>query len=179
MIQFCNLVCFYCEIMNFLDIGWQLYLILFSLMVLVPVTIGLVLLRINKNWLKPVLWSALSCTGAFLWTAWWFNHNNVFIQDNSMLLQAGFYQTTVSDLSLPQSAIDVMPQDELGAYTPRVAINGINLPEYQVGWYLLANSKMAFVMLIGSPAEITVVNTPSMTAVVGGNIHQISLVAAQ
>ena len=70
--------------MVFFDIGWQLYLILFSLMVLVPAVIGLVLLAVNKNWLKPVLWSALSCTCAFLWTAWWFNHNQVFIQDNSM-----------------------------------------------------------------------------------------------
>ncbi len=165
--------------MVFFDIGWQLYLILFSLMVLVPAVIGLVLLAVNKNWLKPVLWSALSCTCAFLWTAWWFNHNQVFIQDNSMLLQAGFYQTTVNDLSLPQSAINVIPQNELGVYKPDVAVNGINLPEYQVGWYLLENRKVAFVMLIGSPLEVTVVDTPSMTAVVGGNIHQLGMVAAK
>lgn len=165
--------------MGFFDIGWQLYLMLFSVMVLIPAIIGLVLLTVNKNWLKPVLWSALGSTCVFLWTAWWVNHNKVFIHDHSMLLQAGFYQTTVSDLSLPQSAINVMPPNELGVYTPSVAVNGINLPEYQVGWYLLANRQVAFVMLIGSPAEVTVVSTPTMTAVVGGNIHQLGLVAAK
>lgn len=165
--------------MNFIDIGWQLYLILFSLTVVLPAAIGLILYRLNQSWLKPLLWSVLSCTAVFLWTAWWLNDNSIHIRDNSMLLQAGFYQATVTDLSLPQSAIDVMPQEELGLYTPDVAVNGINLPEYQVGWYLLANRKLAFVMLIGDPSEVTVVNTPSITAVVGGNIHQRALVAAQ
>ncbi len=165
--------------MNFIDIGWQLYLILFSLLVGLPAMIGFILYRLDPRWLKPLLWSVPACASLFLWSAWWLTRNSVEIVDNSMLLQAGFYQATVTDLSLPQSVIDVIPKDELGQYRPDVAINGINLPDYQVGWYLLANGKMAFVMLIGNPAEITLVSTPSTTALVGGNIHQRDLVAAQ
>lgn len=165
--------------MNFIDIGWQLYLILFSLLVGLPAMIGFMLYRLDPRWLKPLLWSLPACASLFLWSAWWLTHNSVEIGDNSMLLQAGFYQATVTDLSLPQSVIDVIPKEELGQYRPDIAINGINLPDYQVGWYLLANGKMAFVMLIGSPAEITLVSTPSATALVGGNIHQRDLVAVQ
>lgn len=175
MIQFYNFVFFSCEVMTTLGIGWQLYVTLFGLMVLVPSLLALVLLIMNRRWLKPVLWSVLSFTGVFLLTAWWVSDNKVQFVDNSLHIQAGFYQTTLTDLSLPDCSINVFTQSELGPFTPKFAINGIHLPGYRVGWYRLQNNELAFVMLIGDYQEVTVVKTPTMIAIVSGDIHRDSL----
>ncbi len=161
--------------MTALGIGWQLYVILFGLMVFVPLLLAMVLLIINRIWLKPVLWSVLGCVSAFLMTAWWVSDNKVQFVENSLHIQAGFYQTTIPDLSLPDCSINVFTQAELGALTPKVAINGINLPNYRVGWYRLHNNELAFVMLIGDYQEVTVVKTPTMIAIVSGDIHRNNL----
>jgi len=158
--------------MTALEIGWQFYVTLFVLMVLVPTLLAMVVLVIYRRWLKPMLWSVLSVTGAFLLTAWWVSDNRVQFVENSLHIQAGFYQTTIADLSLPDSSIDVFNQAELGSFTPIVAINGIHLPQYRVGWYRLQNNDLAFVMLIGDHPEVTVVKTPTRTAIVSGDIHR-------
>jgi hypothetical protein len=158
-----------------LGIGWQLYLTLFGLMVFVPALLALVLLILNRQWLKPVLWSVLSCTGAFLLTAWWVSDNKVQFVENNLHIHAGFYHTTITDLSLPETSINVFTQTELGPFTPKVAINGIHLPNYRVGWYRLQNNELAFVMLIGEYHEVTVVKTPTMIAIVSGDIQRDSL----
>jgi hypothetical protein len=175
VIQFYNFVFFYCEVMTTLGIGWQLYITLFGLMVLVPSLLAFVLLISNRRWLKPVLWSVLGFTGAFLLTAWWVSDNKVQFVDNSLHIHAGFYQTTIPDLSLPDSSINVFTQAELGLFTPKIVINGIHLPNYRVGWYRLQNNELAFVMLIGDYQEVTVVKTPTMIAIVGGDIHRDNL----
>jgi len=175
VIQFYNFVFFYCEVMTTLGIGWQLYITLFGLMVLVPSLLAFVLLISNRRWLKPVLWSVLSFIGAFLLTAWWVSDNKVQFVDNSLHIHAGFYQTTIPDLSLPDSSINVFTHAELGLFTPKIVINGIHLPNYRVGWYRLQNNELAFVMLIGDYQEVTVVKTPTMIAIVGGDIHRDNL----
>jgi len=161
--------------MTVLGIGWQLYVILFGLMVFVPLLLALVLLIINRLWLKPVLWSVLGCVSGFLLTAWWLSDNKVQFIENSLHIQAGFYQTTIPDLTLPDCSINVFTQAELGPFTPKVAVNGIHLPNYRVGWYRLQNNELAFVMLIGDYQEVTVVKTPTMIAVVSGDIHRDNL----
>ena len=171
VIQFYNFMFYSCEVMTTLGIGWQLYVTLFGLMVFVPTVLAFVLLIINRRWLKPVLWSVLSVTSAFLLTAWWVSDNKVQFVDNSLHIQAGFYQTTITGLSLPDCSIDVFNQAELGPFTPIVAINGIHLPNYRVGWYRLQNNELAFVMLIGESQEVTVVKTPNTIAIVSGDIH--------
>lgn len=175
MILFCYFVFLSCEVMTVLEIGWQLYLILFGLMVFVPALLASILLMLNRQWLKPILWSMLGFTSSFLLTAWWVSDNQVQFVENSLHIQAGFYQTTIADLSLPECTIDVLSQDELGSFTPKHAVNGIHLPNYRVGWYRLQNNELAFVMLIGESPEITVVKTPTMTAIVSGDIHRDSL----
>lgn len=165
--------------MTALGIGWQLYLTLFGLLVFVPSLLALVLLMLNRQWLKPVLWSVLGFTGTFLLTAWWVSDNKVQFVENSLLIQAGFYQTTISDLSLPDSSINLLNQDELGVLTPIVAVNGIHLPNYRVGWYRLQNNHLAFVMLIGDTSEVTVIKTPSITAILSGDIHRDSLMVSR
>ena len=175
VIQFYNFVFLSCEVMTALGIGWQLYLTLFGLMVFVPSMLALVLLIMNRKWLKPVLWSVLGFTGTFLLTAWWVSDNKVQFVDNNLHIQAGFYQTTITDLTQPDCSIDVLIHDELGPFTPKVAVNGIHLPNYRVGWYRLHNGELAFVMLIGDSQEVTVVKTPNMIAIVSGDIHRDSL----
>ncbi|MBU2279417.1 MAG: hypothetical protein KKB45_11495, partial [Gammaproteobacteria bacterium] len=83
--------------MTVLGIGWQLYVTLFGLMVFVPSLLALVLLIINRRWLKTALWSVLSCTTAFLLTSWWVSDNKVQFVENNLQIQAGFYQTTITD----------------------------------------------------------------------------------
>ncbi|MBU1436916.1 MAG: hypothetical protein KJ930_04125 [Gammaproteobacteria bacterium] len=161
--------------MTVLGIGWQLYVTLFGLMVFVPSLLALVLLIINRRWLKTALWSVLSCTTAFLLTSWWVSDNKVQFVENNLQIQAGFYQTTITDLSLPETSIDVLTATELGPLTPKNAVNGIHLPNYRVGWYRLQNNELAFVMLIGDYREVTVVRTRTMMAIVSGDIHRDSL----
>lgn len=161
--------------MTALGIGWQLYVILFSLMVFVPLLLAMVLLIVNRLWLKPVLWSVLGCVSSFLMTAWWLSDNKVQFVENSLYIQAGFYQAMIPDLTLPDCSINVFSQAELGSFTPKVAVNGIHLPNYRVGWYRLQNNELAFVMLIGDYQEVTVVKTPTIIAVVSGDIHRDNL----
>ncbi len=161
--------------MTVLGIGWQLYVTLFGLMVVVPSLLALVLLLINRRWLKAALWSVLSCAGAFLLTAWWVSDNKVQFVENNLHIHAGFYQTTIAGISLPETSINVFNAAELGAYTPINAVNGIHLPNYRVGWYRLQDRTLAFVMLIGDYHEVSVVKTPTMVAIVSGDIHRDSL----
>jgi len=161
--------------MTTLGIGWQLYLTLFGLMVFVPSLLAVVLLILNRKWLKPVLWSVLGFTGTFMLTAWWVSDNKVEFVENSLHIHAGFYHTTITDLTLPETTINVLSQAELGSFTPKIAINGIHLPNYRVGWYRLQNNELAFVMLIGNYQEVTVVKTAKMLAIVSGDIHRDNL----
>ncbi|MDZ7869585.1 MAG: hypothetical protein U5L02_10410 [Rheinheimera sp.] len=101
---------------------------------------------------------------------WAISSNSVTIEENHLALKAGFYQAKIDNISLASSAVHIMPLDQLGEYTPEIAVNGIRLPGYQVGWYLLHNRKLAFVMLIGSLDEVSLVRSGDMTAVVGGNL---------
>ncbi len=158
--------------MQFWHLSWQLYLILFTAMVFSPAIAGIAVYYWNRKLLKPVLWWVLGCTGAFLWTSWWVGHNQIAVSGNSLTVRAGFYQTVINDYSTASRDIEVRSKYNLGGFTPNVAVDGINLPEYQVGWYLLENRKLAFVMLIGQSDEVSVVDTPSMTAIVSGNIRK-------
>jgi hypothetical protein len=157
------------------QLSWQLYLMLFVAMVGVPVFAGSVAYYVNTRLLKPLLWWVLFCTSAFLWTAWWLSHNQIDVSGNSMTLRAGFYQTVIDDYAQASRDVEVRPLHELGDFKPNVAVNGINLPEYQVGWYLLENRKLAFVMLIGHTEQVSVIKTASMTAILGGNIRKENL----
>ena len=94
-----------------------------------------------------------------------------------MLVRAGFYQTVINDYAMASRDIEIRSKDELGEFKPNVAVDGIDLPEYKVGWYLLENRKLALVMLIGKSDEVSVVDTPGMTAIVSGNIRNAKIVS--
>ncbi len=163
--------------MEFWHLSWQLYLILFTAMVFAPAVAGTAAYLYNQRLLKPVLWWVLACTVAFLWTAWWISHNQIAVSGNKMMVRAGFYQTVINDYAMASRDIEVRSKADLGGFKPNVAVDGIDLPEYQVGWYLLENRKLAFVMLIGHSDEVSVVDTPGMTAIVSGNIRNAKIVS--
>lgn len=163
--------------MDFWHLSWQLYFILFTAMVLAPSVAGTAAYFYNKRLLNPVLWWVLACTVAFLWTSWWISHNQIAVSGNKMLVRAGFYQTVINDYATASREIEIRSKDNLGGFAPNVAVDGIDLPEYKVGWYLLENRKLAFVMLIGQSNEVSVVDTPGMTAIVSGNIRNAKIVS--
>ncbi len=152
------------------EISWQLYLLLFCCVVGVPVISIWSWCHWAKRPLKPALWSLVGSTAVFMGLTWAISSNSVTIEENHLALKAGFYQAHIDNISLASSAVHIMPLDQLGEYTPEIAVNGIRLPGYQVGWYLLHNRKLAFVMLIGSLDEVSLVRSGDMTAVVGGNL---------
>ncbi len=156
--------------MNALEIGWQLYLLLFCLVVLLPVFAVWLFCWWRKSALRPALWSMVGATMLFMVLSWGISSNSVTLEENRLALQAGFYHAQIDNIGLASSAIHVLPQDQLGEYAPATAVNGIRLPGYQVGWYLLQNRKLAFVMLIGPQEEVSLVRSGEMTAVVGGNL---------
>jgi hypothetical protein len=92
--------------------------------------------------------------------------------EHSLQLKAGLYQTNIDDIHSAQSKVSVVFCDELGEFKPQVAVNAINLPNYKVGWFRLANQQMAFVMLIGDIDRVTVVSTKSSIALLSGDINR-------
>lgn len=91
---------------------------------------------------------------------------------DSLTLQAGPYQTAVSSLSAADTQVSVVSAQQLGEFQPASVVNGILLPEYQVGWFRLANDQLAFVMFIGEVAEVSIVKTANTIALISGNVHQ-------
>jgi len=156
--------------MTDVEVGWQLYLLLFCLVVMLPVLCIWLLCLWRRLPLRPALWSMVGMTSIYMALSWGLGSNSVTLQENHLALKAGFYQTKIHNVGLASSAIHVLPQDQLGEFAPAVAVNGIRLPGYQVGWYLLENRKLAFVMLIGPQQEVSLVRSGEMTAVVGGNL---------
>jgi hypothetical protein len=156
--------------MTGLEIGWQLYLLLFCLVVILPVLAVWLFCLWRQLALRPALWSMVGATMVYMVLSWGISSNSVTLEENRLALQAGFYHAQIDNIGLASSAIHVLPQDKLGEYAPVMAVNGIRLPGYQVGWYLLQNRKLAFVMIIGQQREVSLIRSGDMTAVVGGNL---------
>ncbi len=152
------------------EIGWQLYLLLFCGVVMVPCLGIWALCRVRRWPVRTALWSLVAATTTFMTLTWAISSNSVILAENQLALKAGFYQTQINNIDLASSAINILPANQLGEFAPLVAVNGIRLPDYQVGWYLLQNRKLAFVMLIGPQEEVSLVRSGDMTAVVGGNL---------
>lgn len=152
------------------EIGWQLYMLLFGLVVVLPVLSVWLLCHWRRQPVRPALWSMVGATTMFLLLSWGFSRNSVTLDENQLALKAGFYQTQIDNIGLASSAVEVLPPDQLGEFTPSVAVNAIRLPNYQVGWFLLQNRQLAFVMLIGPQQEVSLVRSGEKTAVVGGNL---------
>lgn len=167
--------------MTSLEIGWQLYLLLFGLVVFLPVLAVWLFCLWRRLPLRPALWSMVSATMVYMGLSWGLSSNTVTLEENRLALQAGFYHAQIDNIGLASSAINVLPQEQLGEYAPVLAVNGIRLPGYQVGWYLLQNRKLAFVMIIGQQHEVSLIRSGEMTAVVGGNVFNSTgrLVAVQ
>lgn len=152
------------------EISWQLYLLLFCGVVALPVVSIWAWCHLRKRPLQPALWSLVATTSVFMGLTWAISTNSVTLEENHLALKAGFYQAHIDNIGLASTAINIMPLEQLGEYKPLTAVNGIRLPGYQVGWYLLHNRKLAFVMLIGPQDEVSLVRSGEMTAVVGGNL---------
>lgn len=154
------------------EIGWHLYALLFILCILLPALVLWALVYFKPLWLRQSLWAFSLCSLSFLVLSLTFSHNRLLMNGNSLELTAGLYQTKIDDIHSAQSKVAVIFCEELGEFKPEVAVNAINLPNYKVGWFRLANQQMAFVMLIGDIDRVTVVSTKNAIALLSGDINR-------
>lgn len=154
------------------EIGWHLYALLFTVFILFPAIFLWVFVYFKPVWLRQSLWGFSLCCLCFLTLSIKFNDNTMLMTDGSLELKAGLYQTKINDIHSAQSKVSVVFCDELGEFKPVVAVNAINLPNYKVGWYKLANQQMAFVMLIGEIDKVTVLSTKNAIALINGDINR-------
>lgn len=154
------------------EIGWHLYALLFILCILLPAVVLGLLVHFKPGWLRQSLWLFSLCSLGFLVLSLKFSDNTLLMTEHSLQLNAGLYQTKIDDIHSAQSKVSVVFCEELGEFKPEVAVNAINLPNYKVGWFLLANQQMAFVMLIGDIDRVTVVSTKSSIALLSGDINR-------
>lgn len=151
--------------------GWPV-LLLFALCVLLPACISVLLWRIRPQQLRLLLWSQLGFSALFFCSCWVISQNQVVMSNDALTLQAGWYHTSMKPMSASNTLVSVVSAGDLGQFQPTQAVNGIHLPHYQVGWFRLANQELAFVMLIGDVAEVSIVRAAGSVALVGGNLHQ-------
>lgn len=150
--------------------GWLLYISLFFIMVLLPVSIVWSFAYWRRMQLRPVLWSLVLCSFVYLSGMWGLQQNHIQWTEQRLLLQAGIYRAELTELAQAGSAIETRPAAELGGYQPQRAIDGIRLPGYHVGWYVLKNQQTAFVMLIGDSQEVSIVRAGGQLALVSGDL---------
>lgn len=154
------------------SLSWLPVFLLFSGLVALPACLAILIVRRIGGGLRTALWSQVGCMVTFLGCCWVLSQNQVQIHQDSLTLQAGPYQTAVGSLSDANTQVNVVPAQQLGDFKPTHVVNGILLPNYQVGWFRLANDQLAFVMLIGEVAEVSVVKSATTIALVSGNLHQ-------
>lgn len=152
------------------DLSWQLYLLLFAVVVMLPCIVVFVLCRLQKTALQLSLWSLVAFGSLFLWLSWSLSHNSVLLEGSQLTLKAGFYQASFKDLARAGTGIEVLERAQLGDFAPSVPVNALQLPGYQVGWFRLKNQQLAFVMLIGDSPEVSLVRAGNQLALVGGNL---------
>lgn len=150
--------------------GWQLYILLFFIIVLLPVGLMWIFALWRDLQARLVLWSLVLCSVGYLTGIWGVQQNYVQWSEQHLLLKAGFYQTELADLARAGSAIELVPFTDLGEYQPQKALDGIHLPGYHVGWYVLRNQETAFVMLIGDSHDVSVVRSGGKVALVSGDL---------
>lgn len=172
MLPFCNRLHFHVLICMAYSLSWFPVFLLFSGLVVLPGCLAALIVRRSGAGLRTALWSQVGCMVAFLSCCWVLSHNQVHITHDSLTLQAGPYQTAVSSLSAADTQVSVVSAQQLGEFQPASVVNGILLPEYQVGWFRLANDQLAFVMFIGEVAEVSIVKTANTIALISGNVHQ-------
>ena len=154
------------------EIGWHLYALLFVLCIFLPAVVLSALVYFKPQWLRHSLWAFSLCSVSFLMLSLTFSYNKLLMTGHSLELTAGLYQTKIEDIHSAQSKVAVVFCDELGEFKPEVAVNAINLPNYKVGWFRLANQQLAFVMLIGDIDRVTVVSTKTAIALLSGDINR-------
>ena len=154
------------------EIGWQLYALLFVVCILLPALVLWALVYFKPHWLRQSLWAFSLCSLCFLVLSLKFSDNTLLMTDSALELNAGLYQTKIDDIHSAQSKVSVVICDELGEFKPIIAVNAINLPNYKVGWFRLANQQTAFVMLIGDIEKVTVVSTKTAIALISGDINR-------
>lgn len=150
--------------------GWQLYILLFCFVVLLPVALIWAIAMWRELQLRVVLWSLVLCSASYLVGIWGVQQNQILWSEQQLTLKAGFYQTAIADLSSAGSVIEVLPVSALGDYQPQTAVDGIRLPGYHVGWYMLRNRQLAFVMLIGEASEVSLIKAGDKLALVSGDL---------
>ncbi len=154
--------------------GWQLYILLFFIIVLLPVGLIWLFARWRELQARLVLWSLVLCSCGYLTGIWGLQQNYIEWTERHLMLKAGFYQAELAGLANAGSAIELVPFDDLGEYQPQKAIDGIHLPGYRVGWYVLRNQQTAFVMLIGDNHDVSVVRSDGKLALVSGDLLKLS-----
>lgn len=161
------------------ELGLLPLVILAIFLILLPAVAGRWLYSRRPEWLKRLVWLQLGFTAVFFYTSWRISQNWVVLQQDMLTISAGLYQTHVTGLSDVSTQVQVIKPSELGDYAPQAAINGIRLPNYQVGWFKLSNEKSAFVMLIGEQREVSVVEKNGLVTILGGNINRLSQLASR
>lgn len=174
MLGFCDWVLDSVRFMM-INIGVWPVLVLFICFVLVPAVVSVGVWWLHRQHLKWLLWAQLGFTTLFLASCWVFSQNSVLLQGDALTLNAGIYNTQVPAMSASNNKLAVVPASELGDFTPATAVDGIHLPRYQVGWFRLANNELAFVMLIGEVAQVSIVRTQQQMVLVGGDLTNLAL----
>jgi len=153
------------------DLGWQLYLGLMVVLLLLPALGLAVVYFFHPRSLRLCLWTmALSCL-LFLGLCLKLNDNTIQLTDQTLELRAGLYQMRIDNLHSAHSKMMLRFCDELAEFEPVELISGISLPHYKVGWYTLANQQQAFVMIIGQVDRVTVIRTDDSVTLVGGDLN--------
>lgn len=150
--------------------GWLLYVSLFLIIVLLPVGLVWSIAYWRRLQIRVVLWSLVLCSMAYLSSMWGLQQNHIHWSEQRLLLQAGLYRAELTELAQAGSAIKLVSATDLGGYQPLRAIDGIHLPGYLVGWYVLKNQQTAFVMLIGDSKEVSIVRSGGKLALVSGDL---------
>lgn len=148
---------------------WPVF-VMFVCFVVVPAVMALGVWWLHRHHLKSLLWAQLGFTSLFLVGCWLLSQNSVQLKGDALTLQAGVYKTSVPALSASHNKVAVVGFTELGDFTPKDAVDGIRLPSYQVGWFRLSNDDVAFVMLIGEVAKVSIVRSPQHTVIVGADL---------
>lgn len=160
--------------------GWQLYILLFFIIVLLPVALIWIFTLWRELQARLVLWGLVLCSCGYLTGIWGLQQNDVQWTEQHLRLKAGLYQTELADLANAGSGIELLSFADLGEYQPQKAVDAIHLPGYRVGWYVLRNQETAFVMLIGDSPDVSVVRSGGKLALISGDLlkHSPNVLAA-
>ncbi len=115
-----------------------------------------VVLTAGAAWLlsrkiSPTLIAIVSVVGGVMFAASLtvLLRNDISLTGQSLSVQAGFYRRSVDKVDIVWTDARLIDAAAVPELTPRVRTNGIDLPGYQAGWFILKNGTRAFLLVTG------------------------------